>query len=55
MPMFDFFKKNTENSSKDVKTVREALLHFIKEQLKKAEGGEGSNIKGIQLFITCPD
>jgi pSer/pThr/pTyr-binding forkhead associated (FHA) protein len=53
--MFDFFKKNTENSSKDVKTVRESLLRFIKEQLKKAEGGEGANIKGIQLFITCPE
>jgi hypothetical protein len=53
--MFDFFKKNTDNSNKDVKTVREGLLHFIKEQLKKAEGGEGSNIKGIQIFITCPE
>lgn len=55
MPMFDFFKKNTDSNSKDVKTVREGLLRFIKEQLKKAEGGEGSNIKGIQLFITCPE
>jgi hypothetical protein len=55
MSMFDFFKKNTDNSNKDVKTVREGLLHFIKEQLKKAEGGEGSNIKGIQIFITCPE
>jgi hypothetical protein len=53
--MFDFFKKNTDNSNKDVKTVREGLLHFIKEQLKKAEGGEGSNIKGIQIIITCPE
>jgi hypothetical protein len=55
MSMFDFFKKNTDNSNKDVKTVREGLLHFIKEQLKKAEGGEGSNIKGIQIIITCPE
>ncbi|HJW16849.1 MAG TPA: hypothetical protein VJ499_07005 [Flavisolibacter sp.] len=53
--MFDFFKKNTDSNSKDVKTIREGLLRFIKEQLKKAEGGEGANIKGIQLFITCPE
>lgn len=53
--MFDFFKRKTENSILDVKSVRERLLQFIKEQLKKAEGGEGANIKGIQLYITCPE
>jgi hypothetical protein len=51
--MFDLFKKNPGSSGKDVKTVREGLLQFIKEQLKKAEGGEGANIKGLQLFIAC--
>lgn len=51
--MFDLFKKNTQDSPNDVKTVRDALLQFIKEQLKKAEGGEGANIKGLQLFIAC--
>lgn len=51
--MFDIFKKDTQGQPKDVKYVRDTLLHFIKEQLRKAEGGEGSNIKGLQLFIAC--
>ena len=51
--MFDLFKKNTEEKATDVKTIREAILQFIKEQLRKAEGGEGNNIRGIQLYITC--
>jgi len=51
--MFDLFKKNTQNDPKDVKTVRDRLLQSIKEQLKKAEGGEGANIKGIQIFIAA--
>ncbi len=37
----------------DVKGIRGALLQFIKEQLQKVEGGEGQNIKGMHLFITC--
>jgi len=37
----------------DVKGVRHAILQFIKEQLQKAEGGEGAIIKGLQLYITC--
>jgi pSer/pThr/pTyr-binding forkhead associated (FHA) protein len=37
----------------DVKTVRHALLQFIKEQLRKAEGGEGGNIRSLHLFL-CP-
>lgn len=51
--MFDLFKKDKQHPAKDVKTVRDGLLQFIKEQLKKAEGGEGANIKGLQLFIAC--
>ena len=50
--MFNLFKKN-DDSPKDVKTLRDALLQFVKEQLQKAEGGEGSNIKTINIFIFC--
>ncbi len=51
--MLDIFKRNTPNRPVDVKTIRDRLLQFIKERLKKAEGGEGSNIKGLQVFISC--
>jgi len=51
--MLDIFKRNTSDRPVDVKTIRERLLQFIKERLKKVEGGEGSNIKGIQVFISC--
>ena len=44
---------NEKRSSKDIKTLRSDILDFIKEQLKKAESGEGQNIKGLQLYITC--
>lgn len=49
--MLDLFKKNDENATQDVKTIRHQVLQFIKDQLKKWEGGEGNNIKGIQIFI----
>ncbi len=49
--MFNLFK----NRPKDIKGIRYGLLQFIKEQLQKAEGGEGGNIKGLYLFITCKD
>jgi hypothetical protein len=49
--MFDLFKKNENKGGGDVKVVRDALLRFIKEELQKAEGGEGRNIKGIDIFI----
>ncbi len=48
--MFDFFKK--DEASADVKTLRQSILLFIKEQLQKWEGGEGANIKGLQLFLS---
>jgi hypothetical protein len=51
--MLDLFKKDTERGSLDAKSIRDRLLHFIKEQLQKVEGGEGSNIKGLHLFIDC--
>lgn len=50
--MFDLFKQNDSVAPLDVKTVRHRLLQFIKEQLQKYEGGEGNNIKGIQLFLS---
>jgi len=49
--MFDLFKPKEENTSPDVKTLRHQLLQFIKDQLQKWEGGEGNNIKGLQLFL----
>lgn len=49
--MFDLFKTKEDNSAPDVKTLRHNLLQFIKEQLQKWEGGEGNNIKGLQLFL----
>jgi hypothetical protein len=53
--MMDFFKQSTQDSPQDVKAIRDTLLQFIKDRLKKVEGGEGSNIKGLHLFITCTE
>ena len=47
--MFDFLKSRP----KDIKGIRGAVLQFIKEQLQKAEGGEGGNIRGIYLYVTA--
>lgn len=52
--MFDLFKQKGEAAAPDVKTLRQNLLQFIKDQLKRWEGGEGANIKGLQLFLTPP-
>jgi hypothetical protein len=49
--MFDFFKSKPA----DIKGIRAALLQFIKDQFQKVEGGEGGNIRGLFLYITCPD
>jgi hypothetical protein len=49
--MFDLFKQKGETVLPDVKTLRQSLLYFIKDQLKRWEGGEGANIKGLQLFL----
>lgn len=51
----DSFKNKAQQSPGDVKMVRENLLQFIKQELRKVEGGEGANIKGIHLFINCSD
>jgi len=53
--IFDLFKRNTDNKPTDVKGIRYALLQFIKHELQKAEGGEGSNIKGLCLYLACSD
>jgi hypothetical protein len=51
--MLSFLKQN--KAPKDIKTLRSDLLGFIKDQLKKAESGEGENIRGLQLYINCDD
>jgi hypothetical protein len=48
--MFDFLK--SKNNPPDIKSARQQLLQFIKEQLQRWEG-EGSLIKGMQLFIAA--
>lgn len=48
--MFSLFNKSN-NGPNDIKGMRDALLRAIKEELQKAEGGEGRNIKAINLFI----
>jgi hypothetical protein len=49
--MFDLFKPKKEERPSDVKGIRDSLLLFIKEQLQKAEGGEGGLIRGMQLYL----
>ena len=49
--MFDLFKPKKEERPGDVKGIRDSLLLFIKEQLQKAEGGEGGLIRGMQLYL----
>ena len=49
--MFDFFRKKEGITTPDVKSLRHALVHFIKEQLQKVEGGEGRRIQSIQLYL----
>ena len=52
--MFEIFNTDAE-SPQDVKSLRDALLRSIKEELQLVEGGEGKHIRGIQLFITCSE
>jgi hypothetical protein len=52
--MFNLFKGDKEDRPVDVKGIRYELLQFIKQELQKAEGGEGGNIKGLNLYINCP-
>ena len=52
--MFNLFKGDKEDRPADVKGIRYELLQFIKQELQKAEGGEGGNIKGLNLYLACP-
>ncbi|MDB5005518.1 MAG: hypothetical protein JWQ34_3743 [Mucilaginibacter sp.] len=52
MSIFKIFGQDNDSPG-DVKAVRDALLRGIKENLQKSEGGEGRNIKGINLFIAA--
>jgi hypothetical protein len=53
---FNLFSNNKKKRDWDVKSLRDALLRFIKEALQKVEGGEGSHIKELLLFIaTTPE
>lgn len=49
--MLNFLKQKNDQPPMDVKIIRNKLLQFIKEQLQRREGGEGSNIKGMELYI----
>lgn len=48
--MFEIFKDEADGQM-DVKGSRDAALRFIKEELQKLEGGEGKNIRGLQLYV----
>src|SRR5215217_1772358 len=53
MGVFNLFSRNIPEKPQDVKTIRESLLFFIKQELQKMEGGEGKRIKGFELYICC--
>ena len=53
--MFDFLKTGSASHPQDVKRLRVTLLQFLKETLQQVESGEGQHIKGLQLFVACPD
>ena len=54
--MFNFFRQqNDAEPPQDVKAIRNILLGAIKNELRKVEGGEGSHIKGIQLYIAATE
>ena len=49
--MIELFKQRSTEGTGDVKIIRDSLTQFIKEQLSKVQGGEGSGIRGLQLFL----
>ena len=53
--MFEIFNTDAAASPLDVKSLRDALLRSIKEELQIVEGGEGKHIRGLQLFIACSE
>ncbi|MDN3580828.1 FHA domain-containing protein [Mucilaginibacter flavus] len=50
---FSFFSRNSGDKAWDVKSLRDALLRYIKEALQKVEGGEAGHIKELQLYIAA--
>jgi hypothetical protein len=50
--MFNFFNKKQEPEEVNVKMVREQILSFIKEELQRLDGGEGSNVSHMQLYLS---
>ncbi|MBB5638708.1 hypothetical protein HDF26_000707 [Pedobacter cryoconitis] len=51
--MFDFFKKNKTDNPLDAKSLRDLILQLIKEELQKLDGGEGSHLKALQLYVNA--
>ncbi|SFH05767.1 FHA domain-containing protein [Pedobacter insulae] len=51
--IFNLFKSGNEEKPTDVKGIRHGLLQFIKQELQKAEGGEGAHIKGLSIYLNC--
>lgn len=49
--MFDFFKKNKDTGDLNVKILRDSLLQFIKNELQRLDGGEGTHIAMLQLYL----
>ncbi len=49
--MFDLFKKNKAEMPLDAKSLRDAILQFVKEELQQLDGGEGGHLKALQLFV----
>ncbi|TSD67253.1 FHA domain-containing protein [Inquilinus sp. KBS0705] len=49
--VFNLFKSDKEDRPVDVKGIRYEVLQFVKQELQKAEGGEGGNIKGLCLYL----
>ncbi len=51
--MFDFLRTGSASHPPDVKSLRAALLQFLKEMLQQVESGEGQHINELQLFVAC--
>lgn len=49
--MLDFFTPKNDQKPMDVKLLRNKIVQFIKEQLQRRQGGEGSNIRGMELYL----
>ncbi|RYY99525.1 MAG: FHA domain-containing protein [Chitinophagaceae bacterium] len=52
MNLFNWNKN--ESPARDAKSIREELLYAIRQKLASVEGGEGSHIRGITLYLAPP-